>query len=344
MSKQANKTLIGAFVVGAIALVVAGVLIFGSGRFLSEKAPFVLYFDGSVKGLNIGAPVVFRGVEVGSVTDILLVSDQAKMDLSIPVFIEIEPNRVRIKEGQRIRSTEEAMGLLIKRGLRAQLEMQSLVTGQMMVALDFHPDKPERLLGDGKVPEIPTISSPFEELAETIKKAPIEEILSNIESAAVGIESIINSPEAKGMLSSLNKSLEDIRKLVNNLDEQVKPLADTTRETLIEYQGLARNVSSKVEPVTSNVDGALDDARKLMQDLNSNLNKIAAGAEETFNSATKALSSAERLTSEDSVMVQQLSKALKEFATAARSLRVLTEYLERHPEALLRGKSASGGN
>ena len=125
MSKPANKALIGGFVVGAIALIVAGILIFGSGRFLGKTYKFVMYFDGSVKGLNVGSSVVFRGVKIGTVTDILLRYDPADMSIKIPVIIEIEPDRVDVIGGPpRERDVERTLGELIERGLKARLQMQ----------------------------------------------------------------------------------------------------------------------------------------------------------------------------------------------------------------------------
>ena len=270
MTKQANKTLIGIFVVGAVALVVAGVMIFGSGKFFAERHRLVMYFDGSVSGLNVGAPVVFRGVKIGTVTDIVLRADPADMSIQIPVFIEIEPNRFeRIGKARDKRNLEEAVQLLINRGLRARLDVQSLVTGQLLIELDFHPDKPVRLVGmDTEYLEIPTIPSSWDELADTFQKLPLTELVGKLTSAIEGIERTVNSPEVGKGLKNLNETMEDIQKLVENLDSSV---------------------------------------------------------------------------AENSDLPYHLTKALAEVSAAARSVRVLADYLEQHPDALLRGKAGSGG-
>ena len=143
MSKQANKTVIGIFVVVAIALVVAAVLILGSGKFFKQTLKAVCYFEGSVGGLNIGAPVVFRGVRIGSVTDVILRFDTKKLVFVIPVYIEIEPDKFSVI-GVRPKQLGENLKTFIDRGLRASLETQSIVTGQMQVGLDFKPDKPAK--------------------------------------------------------------------------------------------------------------------------------------------------------------------------------------------------------
>ncbi|MGH8068193.1 MAG: MlaD family protein [Candidatus Entotheonellia bacterium] len=148
MGRRANPTLIGAFLVGALALIVIGILVFARGQFLTEKRTFVSYFDGSVKGLNIGAPVDFKGVRVGSVTDIRVDYMTNEGEFRLPVFIEIEPDRIS-QVGVR-KTREERLNLyqgMIERGLRAQLGTVSLVTGQLYVQLDFFPGTPAKLVG-----------------------------------------------------------------------------------------------------------------------------------------------------------------------------------------------------
>jgi len=323
MSKQANKTMIGAFVVGAVALVVAGVLAFGSGKFLKERHPFVLFFEGSVRGLDVGASVDFRGVKIGRVTDIVLRSDPAKMSLEIPVYIEIEPERFT-RIGEVKRDPEESMRLLIDKGLRAQLEMQSLVTGKLMVELDFHPDKPARLHEiDPDYIEIPTISSDLAELAQRIEKAPIEEILEKLHSAVSGIEKVVNSPEIMQSVRSLNDALEDVEKLVENIDSHVDPLATAAEETVRDTQKLVRHVDGRVGRLSASAEGAI---------------KAAAVA---IEQAEDTLKSVENSAGDDSSLYYELNKTLGELSGAARSIRLLADYLNQHPESLLRGKGGS---
>ncbi|MGH6920998.1 MAG: MlaD family protein, partial [Geminicoccaceae bacterium] len=174
MSKQASPTLIGAFVVGAIALVVLGLLVFGSGRFFADRLTWVTYFPGSVKGLRVGAPVNFRGVRIGEVTRIQVLFDEKDGSMLIPVVMEVVAGQVTVIDqidGQR----GEATGIedLIARGLRAQLQTDSLVTGLLSVDLDVYPDMPvERVRIDGAgfsdYPEVPAIPSRMEELEQSL--------------------------------------------------------------------------------------------------------------------------------------------------------------------------------
>jgi paraquat-inducible protein B len=352
MSKPVSKTLIGSFVVGAVALVIAGVLIFGSGRFLKETSKNVMYFDGSVKGLNVGSPVVFRGVKIGSVTDISLRYDPADMSVRIPVIIEIELDRVEIVGGmRRRRDLHKATQELVERGLRARLQMQSLVTGQLMVELDFHADKPIKLMGgDTGYPEIPTIPSPLAELSKKIEKVPIEEIFEKLLAAVEGIEKIVNSQEVKGIISSLNLAVEDASKLVKNVNAHVAPLATGLDETIREARKLVQNVNTQVDPLSASIKGAADEYGKLARNVDSQIEPLASSIEKSLKEvraaveqARKALAGAEGVLAEDSPLLYELENSLKEVSDAARAIRLLADYLKRHPEALLKGKGTSKG-
>ena len=301
MSKQASKTLIGGFVVSAVGLLAAGILVFGSGKFLEKTTTVVMYFEGSVSGLNVGAPVVFRGVKIGNVSDVLLTFDPKTVSIEIPVIVEIEPNRIkRAEEGKRLHP-EESLKMLIQRGLRAQLQLQSLITGQLMIELDFHPDKPARFVGKNiKYPEVPTVPSPLQQLSETIEHLPLDELVNKLTSAVEGIDRAINSPEFGESISNFNQALKEAHKLIKDINSQIGPLSSNLEST-------AKSASAAV-----------------------------AQAEET-------LKSIEGVLGEDSPVIYQLSTTLEELSAAARSLRVLTDYLERHPESLLRGKDEAGG-
>ncbi|OPX35555.1 MAG: hypothetical protein B1H12_08750, partial [Desulfobacteraceae bacterium 4484_190.2] len=255
MSKKANKTAIGGFVVGALALIVVGVLIFGSGKFLSKTETYVMYFEGSVRGLNVGAPLVFRGVKIGSVTRILLVANTDDLSFTIPVFAKVEQNKFTLTGDEILdQSPEQQLVLLVARGLRAQLIKQSMVTGQLIVELDFHPDKPAKLVaGYSEYMQIPTIRSGMDDLVKQIEKAPIEEILNKVLSAVDGIEKAINSKEVKESLRFLEQTVKNLNKLVLNIDSRIDPLVSTVEETVKDYGKLARNVDRQVKPALSGI-------------------------------------------------------------------------------------------
>jgi len=344
MSKQGNKTIVGGFIVGALALVVIAVLIFGSGRFWKTRLTYVVFFRGSVKGLNVGAPVVFRGVKVGVVKDITLQADPDTLDMRIPVYIELEPGRI---QGIRLEMDPDLfLKLMVDRGLRAQLQLQSLLTGQLVVELDFHRDAPLTLVGvDLKYPEIPTIKSSFEELSHTIQNLPLDELANELTLALTGIERVVNSPEVTKSIKTLSQTLNDIQSLVRNLDRRVDSLATVMEETVKDYGKVARNVDSRIEPLADGFAVVEQDVQKLTRNLDGQVTRVANSIDVTakaaiaaLTQAKKTLASIEGLTGQDSALVYEIKRTLDELSTAARSIRVWAEYLERHPEALIRGK------
>ena len=174
MNKKISPTLIGAFVVGALALIVIAVIVFGSGRLFRQSKEFVLYFDNSVNGLRVGAPVKFKGVEIGSVKDIRLQLEKDREVNKIPVIIEIDLKKLlsRGASGLVAENTAVFHRAIVERGLRGQLLTESLVTGLLYVGLDIFPGTPIRLVqkvnGDYKYPEIPTTPTSFEEAQDAV--------------------------------------------------------------------------------------------------------------------------------------------------------------------------------
>jgi paraquat-inducible protein B len=333
MSKQANKTLIGGFVIGAVALLVAVILILGSGTFFTERDSYVLYFEGSVKGLNIGAPVVFRGVKVGSVTDISLMADPEELTVRIPVIIEVEPDKFKKTVQKQGRDPEKTIQLLIEKGLRAQLVMQSFVTGQLMVNLDFNPEKPARFSGlKSEHPEIPTIASGLEELVTKIEELPLSELINRANSSLEGLEDLVKSPELKKSISALHGALKDIRILVQDMHVNVAPLLAGIENS----SNAARVAFEQAEKTFSSIDGATAE--------------LTPSAQEALNSATSAMKHAEETLvsiqsffAKDSQLMYELNNTLRELTATSRSIRIFVEYIEEHPEAFLKGKSSHKG-
>ena len=359
MSKQANKTVIGAFLVGAVGLAAAGLIILGGGKFLTKRATFVMYFEGSVKGLSVGAPVVFRGVEIGQVKDIFIRADPKDFSARIPVYVEIDTQRVRAPEDFRKDPTKN-FPHLIEKGLRAQLDLQSLVTGKLQVNLDFYSDKKPRLVReDTEYTEIPTISTEFEKIKEKISKLPIDEIFGKLSASLTGIERIVNSPEIVETIGELRLAVADARKLLQDTDDWITPIGSSVHETIGSIKKLVEDTDMQIEPLAKDARSALVEAKKSLRqsrkflnaekgrtaDMISSIKKMADAIKKAADASRPAIIKAEKAigniqsitdaNSEDRYMVNNM---LKELSSAARSIRIWAEYLERHPEALIRGK------
>jgi paraquat-inducible protein B len=184
-----------------------------------QKTRWLLHFEGSVGGLSVGAPVTFKGIKIGEVLDIRLEFDNEIMAFRIPVLIEVEPERIAMAGKQTI-DRKRGNEILVEKGLRAQLKQGNLLTGQLYIDLDMYPDEPPRkILYDGKYPELPTIPTNIEEITKGItrfinrlEKLPLEQIGKDLQET----------------LDHLNKSTEQLSRLMQKLDETVAPAAAAT--------------------------------------------------------------------------------------------------------------------
>jgi phospholipid/cholesterol/gamma-HCH transport system substrate-binding protein len=354
MARKANPTVVGGFVVGAILLTVAAIFVFGSGRMFTDTTTYVLYFDGSIKGLNVGAPVTFRGVQVGAVTEIKIVADIDDFAIRIPIVVEIDRAVfTRVKGGVEVEGDErisddagDLMDILVERGLRAELEMRSVVTGMLAVALDFQPDKPATLIGtDTPYPEIPTVRSGMAELSHTVSNLPIRALTTAVLDAVRAIERLVSSPEIAAGAKAANETLAAVRKLVEDIDKQIMPLGEGLTAAVSDARRLLQNVDKRVEPLATDVEAAVGDARKLITDVDKQVGLLVGGLLKAVEDTRSALAQAKRtlvsvegVTTEGSAERTELARALREISKSARALRLLADQLERHPESLLHGK------
>ena len=376
MGSRINPTTIGAFVVSAIVLVIAGVLVFGGGKFFQEKLPYVLFFDSSVEGLHTGAPVIFRGVKVGEVSAIEAIADPKTFTVVIRVQIELVRGTIKVNGGE-FQDPHQAIEGLIQQGARASLRMQSFVTGVLYVAVDFHPDTPIKRLGlDPRYPELPTIPSDIDMLKSTVQqvmadlgKLPLEAVLNEVLVLLKQTNSLVALPEVKQALVSLQDvvmaaerllqhadgllelpevrqalvSLQDVvmaaDRLLQHADTQVSALGprlagatDTARAAMADAQKLLRNVDGQVTPLAGSAQDTLTAARGTLGQANKSLVKLTDAASPALKQAEQTFGGA------DGVIQQDLSHTLKALEDAARSIRMLADALQRHPESLLRGR------
>ena len=213
MHSKTNKTVVGVFVAGALVLLMISIVIFGSGALFKRTNKFVLYFDGSVKGLAVGAPVMFRGVSIGAVKDISLIYDSRLGTIMLPVIVEIEQGRIKGAPSFGELNGDKKM---IALGLRGKLEVQSFLTGQLMISFDFYPDKPVALRGIlNACPELPTLPiSP--DIFELMNEMPIKEISKNLEATAKGINKFVNSSDLQGSLYDMRSAFQETKQTMHS--------------------------------------------------------------------------------------------------------------------------------
>lgn len=339
MSKPINPAAIGGFTLGALALLVAGLLIFGGGEaFKADKVRFVVFLESSLNGLDVGAPVKMQGVKVGEVKEISLLFDDKSGKLYKPVVIEI--NRGLLSGSGGLPLPEEVSreqlkahrDLLVANGFRARLEMQSLLTGLLYVDLDTYPDKPPRFAnleyqGLLEIPGIPPttveLRNTAEEVAQKLRNLPLDQIVQDFAESLHEIKSLLASEDLKKTQVALAKTLEDVEVTVQILNRNLEPLMKNTTTTVTSMEGLVK------------------DTQAMINQLHHELPQIFASTDKTLQVAATALQKAEDSLQrvDDAVGPESaLTDTLVAVEQAARAIRDLGDYLERHPEALLSGK------
>ena len=323
MSQKISPTLIGAFVVGAVALLVIGVVAFGSGQLFRKTQQFVLYFDGSVNGLHIGAPVKFKGVEIGSVKDIKLEMGLGNQVHEIPVIIEIDLKKV-IRRGV---TREKAMDPntikeFVTQGLRGQLQTESLVTGVLYVALDWFPETPLNFVqpaGDHfQYEEIPAVPSELEQAHE----------------ALVRVVKKIDDIDFKRLIDSLAKTSDGVGQLVSVNSPALKSILQSMDQAMPQLRGAISDFRKLTTTADHNIENVSGDLHQTLTAAQSAIDQIAA----TMKEAQTTIVSVRATVDPNSPTIYELTKSLREVSGAASSLRLLADSLDHNPQAVVLGK------
>ena len=350
---KANPTLLGAFVVGGVLLLVAGLIAAAGGSLFSRRDRVVMLFDGSTYGLQVGAPVVFRGVRLGSVATIGLLYDPASDTFRVPVVAELERNMIKTLQDQGSNS-KQTLGLpaLVAKGLSAQLSMQSLLTGQLYVDLDLRPAKPQqpaptahRHLAQDAL-EIPTTTTALQNIKNQLDTVDFRRLLDDVGAIATSARTLVAGPQLKQALDDLAQITGNVKPLTARLDQRVDPLAQAAQGAMGAAQsamGAAQRAlgrlgaaADRTGAAASQVGSAADRVGELANPASPLLLRVQQTADELARTASALRSQ----TADDAPAVQQLSRALQDVSQAARAVRELAELLDRQPDALLRGRGA----
>ncbi|MEP4147576.1 MAG: MlaD family protein [Halioglobus sp.] len=318
MSEKPQTVAIGAFVVGALLIAISTVIFALGTGFGKERSKVVMVFEGSVKGLSIGAPVALRGVQIGQVTDIELILDADTVELIMLVESEIRGENIR-RTGTNAESLTEE---LISRGLRAQLNTQSILTGLLYVQLDFHPES-ELILADIDSPhlQIPTIPTELERLTRKLESIDFAKVASDLEATAEGINRFVTSESFQELPAQLQGTLAS----VTGLSEQLQ----------VQLASTGPKLDAVLEGAATTVDTANAELPKLAELVSSNLEVL----EEAIRSFEEGMAGIEQLVDHDSATVYELNRALRDMSQAGRALQQLGRALEEQPESLIRGRN-----
>jgi len=325
MAKRADPKTVGLFVLGAIALGVIALAVLGSGKLFRKTHQFVCFFDGSVNGLRIGAAVKFKGVEIGEVKNILLslnvsggTAAVANANVvKIPVVIELDEGRILKRGATYINIGNPAgMKLAISRGLRAQLATESLLTGLLYVDLDMHPGSPARFAMEpnSTYAEIPTLPTAFEQAQSAAIK-----LINQLENAHID-ELAITATQTLAAVRDLADS-KDLKTAIVALKETGQSL-DKTSESI---RGLTQHLDREIGPMGERVQATARTADATMKKTQATLDRL----DDTLRP--------------DAPLLYQANHTLADMSEAARAIRRLAEYLERNPDAVVRGRAYNKG-
>jgi len=319
MSKRISPTAIGIFVVGGFALVVIAILVVGSGSLFKKPVRFVCMFQGNVNGLRIGAPVKFKGVQIGTVEQIKLSLNPSEgelrpdlKELRLPVVIGVDREMITQNGGSGHALSQPGLEDLLARGMRAQLEAESLLTGLLYVDLDLHPNAPLNLAlipGVGDLREIPTVPTNLEEIQKQATDAlakldhiDLNKMVASITNAADSINNLTGSQDLKDTLASLRQTVPNLNRTITSL-----------RATL-------DNANQRITPLVASLQKSSQEANATMKDTRAALLEVKANLDS------------------DSPLSVNINTALEELTDTSRSVGELTDYLQRNPGSLVRGK------
>lgn len=286
MRTHASSTWIGVFVITGFFILIGGLITFGARDFFAKKVDFVLYFKGSVNGLDIGAPVKFRGVQIGEVKNIIVTVDPDALDIAVPVFIQINPKSLEFKEKIPLRNSG-FVEKLIQKGLRAELNQGSIVTGKLFVDMDFKPYT--RIIlreNDTGLRQIPTLPSHTQMLSDTLSQARV---------TLLNINTFVKSQDLADSIKAFKIVMQNAQQSLKNVDK-----------TSIAFRLMMQNAQQSLK----NVDRTSVDLRTTVNNVNSNLDPLS----------------------------EKLWNTLDQFSDTMNTIKTLTDYLARHPEALIQGK------
>jgi paraquat-inducible protein B len=321
MSKKANPTSIGLFFTVGLALAMAGMLLFSSRSLFHPQQKDILYFNASLKGLNPGAPVKFRGVTIGSVVEIRIRHNQAGNDFAMPVLIAIDEKLAQSKSDEQLDIGGKArLHQLISQGFRGRLEAESLVTGVLYVELEIVPNAPPPVFHQLKPEyhEIPTLPSQVQQLLAELAHFDIRGISEKLTSLLSRLDASLSQLNVAEINAGVTNLLRSANHLVTTPD-LTNSLA-ALKQTLDKAGGLLKRIDDRVDPLADGVTNTLYDARKTLADLRVGVRNVSD------------------LLGPDSAFRPNLIRALEELGNASRAIAELAEFLERNPNALLTGK------
>jgi paraquat-inducible protein B len=321
---KSKATIVGAFILGALGLGVLAILFFGGTHLFASRSQVVVFFSESVAGLDVGAPVTFHGARIGSVQSIAIHFSPDTMTARIPVVLEIDPSRITWEGRFGGQNANADYRRLVQAGLRAQLALESLITGKLDVDLYFRPGTAAQLVGRAEnLPEIPAVPSDLDRLRAELTNLPLKELA-----------------------ETAQKALASVQRLSDHLDARLDPLAssaqntlDTATNTLQTAEETIHRVQAEASVALHHLDSLLVDAHHQLDDRSGELSRTLVASSRAVHQAEMLLGKLNDVADPRSRFRSDLEAAARDLSATTSALRDFAETIEHNPNALLLGRA-----
>lgn len=320
-----NALMIGTFVVVAFLILIASVLWLSGTDLFTKQQKASVYYRGNVSGLSIGAPVTFRGVTIGQVTDIGIQVDGDSLQSTVPVLLKLQPSALHISD---TRGGALDVQSLVKRGLRARLASQSIVTGQKAVELDFVPDTPATLHGKPGSAEIPALADRFGALIDQVAELPLRDTVGDMRTAM---------QELRGTLIAVQRTLDGAQAMLGSASTQLQATAVESRKTLTAATQAIQQVQASSQTTLASITRLADSSQQAVSQAQPELQRTLVGAREASETAKLAMDRVADIAAPGAPLRSDLEASVRDLSQAARGLRSLSELLEEKPNAIIFG-------
>lgn len=320
---RSRPAFLGLFILGGLIVAIVGALTFGGVRWFEPSQEAVIYFDEGLAGLSAGSPVTFRGIEIGTVRRMAIERGRDPSSAELPVFVDLRPGDILVSDGEEMETLEQVgIESLVEEGLKGRLVPRSLLTGQMSINLDFHPDEEAEFRSHGELPEIPSLRSEFEQARSAIMEFPWQDTLDTVVSTLESLDRLSRAMESElvGLGDEVRLTLEDTQALLGRASETIVTLERRAEGSFDRFDRLATDTRDNIERSSEEFDRAIAEARETATRVNSAVDELEVVLDPR---------SEER---------DDLRRTLRDLSDTASSLSRFADRVERDPRALIFGR------
>lgn len=332
--------MIGSFVIVSLVLFMAAIVIFSGAKFFSVENLVITYFEGSLQGLSVGAPVTYRGVTVGQVKEIKIhiqANENKNQELIIPVLISLNAGETLIVDGTDTydeTNVNDFLQDMCEQGLRAKLKLQSLVTGKRYIDLAFYENSPAVFRDQaGKYFEIPTLPSEIQQLTKMLENIDLGDAynkvistLDSIEKLTTNISKTLSTPTTKALVTNLSSAASSLDSILSQVDSELSPILEKVDGGLDNINGLTNHADQMVTSLDTRIKPVVDE-----------MTNALASIDTTLQQADDFFAQAEETIQPDSPLYYRLTEAMHQLEKTGKSMERLSNFIHRNPDTLIFG-------